>query len=81
MDERNLFYISKFSWIIKDIKIVENINEDNIGNFCTISILKRTVSVNNCEINLSFLTLETKNILPIIYAENSTVIVENTSWS
>ena len=62
-----------------DIKIVENINEDNHGNFCAISILKGTVSINNCEISLAFLTSETKNVLPAIFAENSTAIVENTS--
>ena len=63
---------------ILDIKIIENIFEDNHGNFCAISILKGTISVNNCQISLACLTTETKNVLPAIYIENSTAIIENT---
>ena len=48
------------------------------GNFCAISILKGTVSINNCKISLACITTETKSILPAIYVENSTAIVENT---
>jgi len=63
---------------VLDIKIVENIFEENHGNFCAISILKGTVSINNCKISLACITTETKSILPAIYVENSTAIVENT---
>ena len=63
---------------VLDIKIVENIFAENHGNFCAISILKGTVSINNCNISLACLTTETKSILPAIYVENSTAIVENT---
>ena len=63
---------------VLDIKIIENIFEDNHGNFCAISILKGTISVNNCQISLACLTTETKNVLPAIYIENSTAIIENT---
>ena len=64
---------------ILDIKIIENIFEDNHGNFCAISILKGTISVNNCQISLACLTTETKNVLPAIYIENSIAIIENTT--
>ena len=63
---------------VLDIKIIENIFEDNHGNFCAISVLKGTVSINNCNISLACLTTETKNVLPAIYVENSTAIIENT---
>ena len=64
---------------VLDIKIIENIFEDNHGNFCAISILKGTISVNNCQISLACLTTETKNVLPAIYIENSIAIIENTT--
>lgn len=63
---------------VLDIKIIENIFEDNHGNFCAISVLKGTISINNCNISLACLTTETKNVLPAIYVENSTAIIENT---
>ena len=64
---------------VLDIKIIENIFEDNHGNFCAISILKGTISVNNCQISWACLTTETKNVLPAIYIENSIAIIENTT--
>ena len=86
LDNKEFYFIYKFSDEIEklevnyilDIKIVENIFEENHGNFCAISILKGTVSINNCNISLACLTTETKNILPAIYVENSTAIIENT---
>ena len=86
LDDKELYFIYKYSDEIEklevnyilDIKIVENIFEENHGNFCAISILKGTVSINNCNISLACLTTETKSILPAIYVENSTAIIENT---
>lgn len=60
-----------------DVKIIENIFEDNHGNFSAISILKGTVFIMNCQISLAFLTTETRNVLPAIYIENSNGIIEN----
>ena len=86
LDNKESYFIYQFANEIEklevnyvlDIKIVENIFEENHGNFCAISILKGTVSINNCNISLACLTTETKSILPAIYVENSTAIVENT---
>ena len=60
-----------------DNKIIEYIFEENRGNFCCISALKGTVYITNCLISLGFLTTETKNILPAIYIENSTGVIQN----
>lgn len=61
-----------------DVKIIENIFEDNHGNFSAISILKGTVFIMSCQISLGFLTTETRNVLPAVYVENSNAIIENT---
>ena len=86
LDNKESYFIYQFANEIEklevnyvlDIKIVENIFDENHGNFCAISILKGTVSINNCNISLACLTTETKSILPAIYVENSTAIIENT---
>lgn len=61
-----------------DSKIIENIFEDNRGNFTGISIMKGTTFITNCQISLAFLTTETKDVLPAVYIENSIGILENT---
>ena len=86
MENKESLFIYRFADIIEklevnyilDVKIVENIFEENHGNFCAISILKGTVSINNCKISLACLTTETKYIIPAIYVEESTAIIENT---
>lgn len=62
---------------VMDVNIIEGVIGDNKGSLTAVSIFSGSVIISNCQITLSFLTIETDKIIPAIYCENSSLYIDS----
>ena len=81
--EKNFIYSNAYmidaleSNYVIDTNIIEGIIEDNKGSLTAISIFGGNLILVNCQITLSFITVETDKIIPAIYSEKAMLYMDS----